>query len=80
MLEGVSPSPLLSFLCLQLHVVTTQIINRSMAHRQLIMQRRQQIKEKDQATLIAQIKDEARLLVAVGAKDLLLEVDHSFSE
>jgi hypothetical protein len=51
-----------------------------MAHRQLIMQRRQQIKEKDQATLIAQIKDEARLLVAVGAKDLLLEVDHSFSE
>jgi hypothetical protein len=80
MLEGVSPSPLLSFLWLQLHVVTTQIINRSMAHRQLIMQRRQQIKEKDQATLIAQIKDEARLLVAVGAKDLLLEVDHSFSE
>jgi hypothetical protein len=80
MLEGVSPSPLLSFLWLPLHVVTTQIINRSMAHRQLIMQRRQQIKEKDQATLIAQIKDEARLLVAVGAKDLLLEVDHSFSE
>jgi hypothetical protein len=39
--EGVSPSPLLSFLWLRLHVVTTEI-NRSMAHRQLIMQRRQQ--------------------------------------
>jgi hypothetical protein len=36
--------------------------------------------EKDQATLIAQIKDGTRLWVAAGARDLWLVVDSPFSE